>query len=144
LLGVKPPIHFAVYNTPTLQRLVHEVDSPHVRINFDPSHLYRADEDPIEGARTLARLSCGAHIRDCPSRARQSARAELQVPGRGVIDLPGVLRALHESGFEGNLDVEIHHAGTKGEHYTLARNAGMAAEARGYLRRCLQEIERRQ
>jgi sugar phosphate isomerase/epimerase len=139
-LGVKPHIHFAVYNTATLQRLVREVDSPHVRINFDPSHIYRADEDPVESARQLARLSCGAHIRDCPSRARQSARAEAQVPGRGVIDLPGTLRALLESGFAGNLDVEIHHAGTKGEHYSLSRNMGMAAEARGYLRRCLQEI----
>jgi sugar phosphate isomerase/epimerase len=52
------------------------------------------------------------------------------------VDIPATLRALQETGYDGPLNLEI--IGTF--DYPLARAMGVAAESRGYLRRCLQEI----
>jgi sugar phosphate isomerase/epimerase len=58
------------------------------------------------------------------------------VPGRGALDLPGILRSLKETDYSGPVNLEI--IGAK--EYPLSRAMGLAAEARGYLHRCLQEI----
>jgi sugar phosphate isomerase/epimerase len=50
--------------------------------------------------------------------------------------LPEILRALHTIGYNGPLNLEV--IGTK--EYSLSRAMGIAAESRGYLRKCFQEI----
>lgn len=137
VLGVKPHVGAAVYSTETALRLQEGVGSPQLLINFDPSHLYRAHEEVVEAARRLAPVMCVSHVRDCASREQKVGPPETQVPGRGSIDIPAVLRALREGGFDGNLDLEI--IGAHG--YPVSRAMGLAAEARGYLHRCLQELE---
>ena len=77
-----------------------------------------------------------SHFRDCLSRERQVGPPETQVLGRGAIDIPAVLRALKSVGYDYALDLEI--IGARG--YSLARAMGLAAESRGYLRRCMQEV----
>jgi hypothetical protein len=47
------------------------------------------------------------------------------------------LRALKGTGYGGPLNLEVIGAGG----YQLSRAMGIAAESRGYLRRCFQELE---
>jgi len=136
-LGLKPHVGNAVYNTDTALRAMAEIGSPAVGLNFDPSHLYRAEENPEESARRMGRYIIISHFRDCLSRERQVGPPETQVPGRGAINIPAVLRALKDVGYDYALDLEI--IGAKG--YPVGRAAALAGEARGYLRRCMQELD---
>jgi len=135
-LAVKPHVGQAIYNADTALRLVDEVREPALGLNFDPSHLYRADEEPGEVARRWGRHIVTSHFRDCLSREQRVGPPETQIPGRGSVDIPGTLRALKESGYTGPLNLEVIGAGG----YDAPRAMGIAAEGRGYLHRCLQEL----
>ena len=76
-----------------------------------------------------------------PSRRRQQGpgKPEDQANGRGDIDLVGYVRALHDGGYAGPLDLEV--IGAKS--YRLAQCAVIAAEARGHMQACLQACHAR-
>lgn len=135
-LAVKPHVGQAIYNGATAMRLMDEVSEPALGLNFDPSHLFRADEEPAEIARRWGRKILTSHFRDCASRERQVGPPPTQIPGRGIVDIPGTLAALRGVGYDGPLNLEV--IGAK--DYTLAQASSVAAEARGYLNRCLQEV----
>jgi len=135
-MAVKSHVGAAVYSTVTAKRAFQEVDSPAYGINWDPSHLYRNNEDVVESAGVLAPYIRHVHIRDCVSREQKVGPPEDQIPGRGHVDLPGVLRAMRTNGYDGWLDLEVIGAKT----YTLSHAMGVAAETRGYLNRVLQEL----
>ena len=136
-LAVKPHVGSSVYNTETVLQLMDEVDSPAVGINFDPSHLYRAGDDPPEAASKIGDRIVHSHFRDCPHRERHPGLPEQQIPGRGEIDILATLRSLKDAGYDKVLDLEVIGAFT----YPLSRQMGIAAEARGYLNRCLQGLK---
>ncbi len=135
-LAVKPHVGQAIYNSATALRLVDEVRAPALGLNFDPSHLFRAGENPEEVAQQWGAHILTSHFRDCGSREQQVGPPESQIPGRGIVDIPATLRALHQAGYAGPLNLEVIGAGK----YELARAMGIAAESRGYLNRCLQEV----
>ena len=135
-LAVKPHVGQAIFDAATALRLTAEVDEPALGLNFDPSHLYRADQDPASVARSWGERIVTVHIRDCASRDRRVGPPETQIAGRGVVDLLAVLGALGENGHDGPLNLEV--IGTK--TYQLSRAMGIAAESRGYLSRCLREL----
>ena len=146
-LAVKPHVGQAIYNGATALRLMKEfsltsayggdaVREPALGLNFDPSHLFRAGEEPQEIAQRWGAHIITSHVRDCPHRGPGPGRPEEQVPGRGIVDIPATLRALDAIGYAGPLNLEVIGA----TEYPLSRAMGIAAEARGYLHRCLQEL----
>jgi sugar phosphate isomerase/epimerase len=136
-LAVKPHVGQAIYDGATALRLMDEVREPALGLNFDPSHLYRANEEPQDVAGRWAAHIVTAHFRDCASREQRVGPPETQIPGRGSVDIPATLRALLAIGYTGPLNLEVIGAGG----YGLSRAMGIAAESRGYLHRCLQEVE---
>lgn len=135
-LAVKPHVGAAIYSTATALRAVREIDSPEYGVNWDPSHLYRNNEDLLVSVQQLVPYIRHVHFRDCLNREQRVGPPETQIPGRGSVDLPAILRVLHEGGYDGYLDLEVIGAKT----YPLSRAMGIAAESRGYLNRCLQEL----
>ncbi len=135
-LAVKPHVGQAIYNGATALRLMSEVQEPALGLNFDPSHLFRANEEPPEIARQWGNHIITSHFRDCASREQKVGPPETQIPGRGIVDLLATLKALQEIGYTGPLNLEVIGAGG----YELSRAMGIAAESRGYLHRCLQEL----
>jgi len=135
-LAVKPHVGQAIYNGATALRLVGEVTELALGLNFDPSHLFRADEQPQEVAHRWGKHIITSHFRDCASRDRAVGPPETQIPGRGIVDIPATLTALAEIGYAGPLNLEVIGAGA----YPVSRAMGVAAESRGYLHRCLHEI----
>jgi sugar phosphate isomerase/epimerase len=136
-LAVKPHVGQAIYNAATGMRLMDEVTEGALGLNFDPSHLARADEDPAQVAPLWGQRIVTCHFRDCPVRVPgPPGTPEQQIPGRGALDLPGILKSLKNTGYNGPVNLEV--IGAK--DYSVSRAMGIAAEARGYLHRCLQEI----
>lgn len=133
-LCVKAHVGAAIYNTPTTLRAMQEISSPAFGIDMDPSHIYRAGENPVEAIAAVISRVKHVHIRDCKGRQQGPGKPELQANGRGDIDLVGYVRVLHENGYTGPLDLEV--IGAK--EYSLVQCAVIAAEARGHMQACLQ------
>ncbi|MGI6208278.1 MAG: sugar phosphate isomerase/epimerase family protein [Anaerolineae bacterium] len=135
-LCVKAHVGAAIYNTPTTLRLMEAIDSPAFGIDMDPSHIYRAGEDPVEAIAAVISRVKHVHIRDCKGRQQSPGKPEMQANGRGDIDLVGYIRVLHENGYAGPLDLEI--IGAK--DYPLEHCCIIAAESRGHMQACLQAV----
>lgn len=133
-LCVKAHVGAAIFNTPTTVQLMQAVTSPAFGIDMDPSHIYRAGENPVEAIQAVLPRVKHVHIRDCKGRQPSPGKPEEQANGRGDIDLAGYIRALHAGGYAGPLDLEI--IGAKS--YSLVQCAVIAAEARGHMQACLQ------
>ena len=133
-LCVKAHVGQSVYNTPTTLRLMEAITSPALGIDMDPSHIYRAGEDPVEAIAAVISRVKHVHIRDCKGRQQGPGQPEDQANGRGDIDLIGYIRVLHQHGYSGPLNLEV--IGAKG--YSLEQCCIIAAEARGHMQACLQ------
>lgn len=133
VLCVKAHVGAVIDNTPTTLRAMAEIDSKGFGVDMDPSHIYRARENPVEALRQVISRVRHVHIRDCANREGGPGPPELQACGRGNVDLAGYVRVLCEAGYKGPVDLEIIGAG----EYELSRCAVIAAESRGYLNACL-------
>ena len=133
-LCVKAHVGASIYNTPTTLKAMAQIDSPHFGIDMDPSHIWRANENPVEAIAAVVKRVKHVHIRDCKGRQQSPGTPEMQANGRGDIDLVGYLRVLHENGYDGPVDLGI--IGAK--EYTLEQCIVIAAESRGHMQACLQ------
>jgi len=137
-LAIKPHEGGSIYNTATLIQMLDTVKSPALGVNLDIMHLFIAGEDPSEAVYKLGSKIVHSHFRDCPHRdLSKFTTAEQILPGRGVMDFPKILRSLKAVGYDKAVDVDVTWAST----YPLSRQMGLAAEARGYLNRCLRELQ---
>jgi len=133
-LCVKAHVGSSIYNTPTTLKAMAAIDSPYFGIDMDPSHIHRADENPVEALKAVVSRVKHVHIRDCKGRQQGPGKPEMQANGRGDIDLLGYIKVLHEHGYTGPVDLEI--IGAK--EYTVEQCCVIAAESRGYLQAALQ------
>jgi len=133
-LCVKAHVGAAIHDTPTTLRLMEAIPSPAFGIDMDPSHIYRAGENPVEAIKAVIARVRHVHIRDCRGRGPGPGKPEEQANGRGEIDLVGYVRVLHEHGYRGPLDLEIIGA----RDYSLEQCCIIAAESRGHMRACRQ------
>jgi sugar phosphate isomerase/epimerase len=133
-LCVKAHVGASIYNTPTTLRAMEAIASPAFGIDMDPSHIWRAGENPVEAIAAVISRVKHVHIRDCKGRQQSPGKPEDQANGRGDIDLVGYIRVLHENGYAGPLNLEI--IGAK--DYSLEQCCIIAAESRGHMQACLQ------
>ncbi len=133
-LCVKAHVGAAVYNTPTTLKVMDAITSPNFGIDMDPSHIYRANENPVEAIAAVISRVKHVHIRDCKGRQQGPGKPEMQANGRGDIDLVGYIRVLHENGYTGPLNLEV--IGAK--EYALEQCCVIAAESRGHMQASLQ------
>ncbi len=123
-----------VYNTPTTLKVLAALPQASLGLDMDPSHIWRAGENPVEAIAAVMSRVKHVHIRDCKGRQQNPGTPENQANGRGDIDLLGYLRVLHENGYRGPIDLEV--IGAKA--YELTRCVAIAAEARGHMQASLQ------
>jgi len=133
-LCVKAHVGAAIYDTRTTLIVLDAIDSPAFGLDMDPSHIYRAGEDPVEALRAVVERVRHVHIRDCRGRQRGPGNPEEQANGRGEIDLLAYVAVLHEAGYDGPIDLEVIGAQT----YSVVRCQAIASESRGHLQACLQ------
>ena len=133
-LCAKAHIGQCIDDTPSTLRAMERIDSPGFGVDMDPSHVFRAGEDPVEALSAVISRVAHVHIRDCLSPDDPGpGKPELQACGRGGIDLFGYVKVLHESGLDVAANLEVIGAGD----YNLEQVTTIAAESRGYLNACL-------
>lgn len=127
----------SIYNTKTALRLMQEVKQDALGLNFDPTHVGRVGDDPVEALEALKDHVILIHIRDTLIEQLQIAPPELQIAGRGTTPLPAIVKKMNEIGYNGPVDLEI--IGTR--NYSLPQVVAIAAESRGYFRRLFEEVQ---
>ena len=135
-LCVKAHVGASIYNTPTTLKAMAEISSPAFGIDMDPSHIHRADENPVEAIAAVISRVKHVHIRDCKGRQHGPGSPADQANGRGDVDLVGYVRTLHELGYAGPLDLEV--IGAKAQGYSLEQCCIIAAETHGHMQASLQ------
>jgi sugar phosphate isomerase/epimerase len=115
------------YTSAEILEILERVDSDALKVNFDTGNTLRMMEDPVAAARRLGPYTVATHTKDVA--ACRHVRPEewyffSSVPvGTGLIDIPGVVRALAESGYQGVLAVESdHHKDNQDEDQLVAQS----------------------
>lgn len=93
---------------PDAARLVAEVDRPSFGLFVDVWHVWQ-DEKALEHLRACGDRIFGVHVNDWH---RPRGFADRAVIGRGEIDLPPLLRAIHQTGYRGAYTLELFSAET--------------------------------
>ncbi|HWC01091.1 MAG TPA: sugar phosphate isomerase/epimerase [Bryobacteraceae bacterium] len=92
-------------------------DSPHVGLQFDPSHLVWQFMDPVQAAREFVDKIHDVHLKDTEILWHVVRRAGIQpvnrvrwwrfrVPGYGSVDWKGFFSVLAEAGYSGAMNIE--------------------------------------
>lgn len=138
-LCVKAHVGSAIYNTPTTLEAMSRIDSPAFGIDMDPSHIYRAGEDPADALSKVIHRARHIHIRDCKGRSAGPGEPKLQACGRGDIDLMRFCKVLVEGGYSGPVCLEVIGA----LKLSLPEVVAIASESYGYLNACLKYLNAR-
>jgi sugar phosphate isomerase/epimerase len=133
---VKAHVGHAIHNTPTTLKAMESISAPSFGIDMDPSHIYRAGENPEEALPQVISRVRHIHIRDCKGRQQGPGPIEAQACGRGDIDLIGYCKVLAENGYDGPVCLEV--IGANG--HSLDQVSIVAAESYGYLNAVLRAI----
>lgn len=106
-LGPEYGVRIAIHNHgpgaryETLEQVTSVLDEyPSLTACIDIGHFARSRVDPVRATRVLGARAEAIHVKDV------DAKGENTVVGEGTIDIPGVFRALRESGFKGLVVLE--------------------------------------
>ena len=134
-LCVKAHVGNAIHDTLTTLRAMDGIQSAGFGVDMDPSHVYRAGENPEEAFAKVAPRVRHVHIRDCPDRGPSPGTPAQQACGRGQIDLFGYFQAMADAGYDGPVCLEV-----IGPALSYADAAIIAAESFGYMNACMKKI----
>lgn len=104
MLLVEPEPGLLIENAEQFLELANCVDSPMFGLNFDVGHFYCVGDPLPETINRLQPWIYHYHLEDIAA----SRVHEHLVPGTGAIDFPAVLQAIHASGYDGWLTVELY------------------------------------
>jgi len=135
-LCVKAHVGNAIYNTATTLRAMEAISNESFGIDMDPSHVYRAGENPEEALPQVLSRVKHIHIRDCKGREAGPGPIALQACGRGDIGLAAYCKAMVTGGYSGPVCLEV--IGANG--HSLAELSIIAAESYGYLNGILRAL----
>ena len=93
-------------NYPTPAAIYEKVKKLDARVGIchDTGHTQRAGVDPVAATRETADRILDVHLKDVDAATRRGHSTEL---GRGIVDLPGLLRVLKQIGFAGVVGIEV-------------------------------------
>ena len=127
-------------NTELSKKAAKLLEDHNVRLDFDPSHIFRVPEDPVDGFKEVLPWISHVHIRDCIAQDIKGPGSPFQqICGRGKIDLSRILQLLKESNYTGPVNLEI--MGAKQGNLSLPSCMVIAAESKGWLNCALSSIK---
>ena len=135
-LCCKAHVGGSIYNTPTTLRAMQTIRAPAFGVDMDPSHVYRAGEDPAQALPAVLSRVRHIHIRDCKGRGPGPGEPRDQACGRGDIDLFGYFKAMAAGKYDGPVCLEVIGAGK----IDLPIRDIIAAESFGYMNACLKAL----
>ncbi len=124
-LLVEPEPGLLIESVEQFLELTQRIDSPMFGLNFDIGHFFCVSEPLPEAVERLKSFTRHYHVEDIAA----TRVHEHLIPGQGAIDLASVLAAIHESGYDGWITVEL--------YPYLDDPDGAGREARDYLTRTM-------
>lgn len=103
LLGIEPETANIINSVDKAVQLLREVNSPRLRIIFDPANLFEKEPLPViqeriaQGLDQLGDTIISAHAKD------RNEHGRVVAPGRGILPYAYYLRSLNQIGYQGNL-----------------------------------------
>jgi sugar phosphate isomerase/epimerase len=134
-LCCKAHVGCAVFDTPTTLAMINGVKNCFFGVDMDPSHIWRAGEDPAEALPKVIQNVKHIHIRDCKGREASPGLPKDQACGRGDVDLFGYFKAMVDAGYDGPVCLEV-----IGPEQTMTEAAVIAAESYGYMNAVLKAL----
>jgi 3-oxoisoapionate decarboxylase len=127
------------YTSSEIYEILERVGAESLKVNFDTGNTLRMMENPVSAARRLGPYTVATHTKDvdaCRHVPPEEWYFFSSVPvGTGLIDMPGVVKALKESGYDGVLAVESDH------HKDHQDEDKLVADSIAYLKKLLMEVE---
>ena len=106
-----------------LGRILRDVNSPHLRGNWDPGNAAQLDEVPQpDGYRHVRGLLAHLHIKDT-RRNPATGKLEWAPVGGGMIDWKGQFEALRRDQFNGTMSLETHYRRPDGNKLESSRES---------------------
>jgi sugar phosphate isomerase/epimerase len=125
-------------NSASMMRLMDQVDSPVLGMNFDPSHLFPMGEIPEMVVYEVGERVFHTHFSDNDGTSNAHWR-----PGKGKISWRAVLQALKAVGYEGVISIELEDVPGTGSRGTRSTNVldQETALAKDYLTAICDELD---
>jgi sugar phosphate isomerase/epimerase len=101
---IEPEPGLLIENSAQFKIFHAELDPEVFGLNFDIGHFYCVGEEPVALVREMRGFAEHFHLEDIASTRKHYHL----LPGEGAIDLPGVLDALDDIGYEGYVTVELY------------------------------------
>jgi sugar phosphate isomerase/epimerase len=100
------------FNSDEILRILQNVDSPYLGINFDTGNFVRVLDDPIQAMEKLVDYVYATHIKDLKIQQGVPVNAWYffsctAIGGGGIVDNQKLAQILEDNGYEGFLAVEI-------------------------------------
>ncbi len=103
-IALEPHV-FTILESPiTTKQIIEEIDSPHLRVQFDISHFDVLGYTIEETVPLLAPLAVHTHVKDQRGRAPDH---EFLIPGEGSFDYVRYLKAMRQAGYTGFITGEV-------------------------------------
>jgi sugar phosphate isomerase/epimerase len=96
-----------IQSTDEIKRLIEDVASEHVGINYDAWHFELQKEEIATSIQSVAKYVIHTHIHDVPKEDIPGKQRE-DIPGNGTIDWASIVKALTSVGYNGVLSIELH------------------------------------
>ncbi|MGA2974982.1 MAG: sugar phosphate isomerase/epimerase [Spirochaetia bacterium] len=138
-LCVKAHVGACIDDTPSTKEIMKRIGGVGFGIDMDPSHIFRAGEDPTLALKQVISRVRHIHIRDCKGNGPTPGSPRDQACGRGDIDLASYCKVMTGAGYEGPVCLEVIGAGA----LDLAQVCVIAAESYGYLNACMKALGKR-
>lgn len=126
------------YTSAEIYEILERVGSESLKVNFDTGNTMRMMENPVAAARRLGPYTVATHTKDVAA-CRHVAPEEWYffssvTVGTGLIDMPGVVKALKDCGYTGVLAVESDH------HKDNQDEDKLVADSIAYLKKLVSEV----
>jgi sugar phosphate isomerase/epimerase len=104
LLLIEPEPELMIEKFDQYLEFIQRIDSPWIGLNFDVGHAYCVGEDPQDWVEKMAPYTKHYHFEDI---AATRVHKHL-IPGHGAIDFAATLSAIHKTGYDGWITVELY------------------------------------
>jgi L-ribulose-5-phosphate 3-epimerase len=106
-----------------LGRILREINSPHLRGNWDPGNAVMLDEVPYpDGYMAVRGLFAHMHVKDV-KKDPQNGKLQWAPVGGGLIDWRGQIKALVDHHYEGTMSLETHYRRPDGDRLESTRES---------------------
>ncbi|MGQ9631728.1 MAG: sugar phosphate isomerase/epimerase family protein [bacterium] len=101
-LAIEPEPDLILESTEDALKLLEDMKSPTLKVNFDVGHAHCTDPNVLKSIRDLGPNIVHVHLEDIRGKVHRHL-----IPGEGEINLPAVIDALNSIGFDGYCTIDL-------------------------------------